>query len=186
MKKLLFLLMIGLVVFTGCSVKKTSELTSAERFAVEFSVSKENPFEYATIEQVLEIFDHGTGIIFFGNSDCDWCCEDAKILTEALDDENVEKVYYYNPKSIMDKNTKEYQQLVEILKEYLNVDENGEAYLFLPDTYFVRNGKIIAHNNDMASFHEEVDTFTDEVKDSMKDRYLELIQKYHECTDDVC
>ena len=66
MKKVVFLLLVGLVLITsGCSVKKTADISNAERFAAEYSVSKDNPFVYASVDEVLEVLKSGTGIIFF-------------------------------------------------------------------------------------------------------------------------
>lgn len=186
MKKVLFLLLIGLVLITGCSVKKTDDLSSAERFAIEYSISKDNPFEYVTIDQVLDILENKSGIIFFGNSDCEWCVASVKILNQALTYKNVDKVYYYNPKNIREKNTEKYKKLIELLGDNLEKDENGEAYLYLPDVYFVKNGKIIGHNNDTATMSGTVDeAMNDKNKKELKNKYLELISEYNigECTD---
>lgn len=185
MRKVVVLLLIGLIMITGCSVKKTEELSSAERFAVEYSISEDNPFEYATIDEVLDIIKNKSGIIFFGNSDCEWCIESASILNDALNYKNIEKVYYYNPKDIREKNTKKYQELVELLGDNLEKDENGESYLYLPDVYFIKNGKVIGHNNDTATMSGNIDeALTEENKKKLRKAYLELISEYNtgECT----
>lgn len=187
MKKLLFLLVVGLILVTGCSIKKTTELSNSEKFAAEYSVSKDNPFVYATIDEVLQILKEGTGIIFFGNSDCEWCVASAEILNEAFNYKNVSKVYYYNPKNIRDNQTKEYKQLIELLGQSLEKDEKEKSYLYLPDIYFVKNGKIIGHNNDAATMDGTVEeALTQENKKELKNKYLELISKYNagECTNE--
>lgn len=186
MKKVVFLLIISLIIITGCSVKKTEELSSSEKFAVEYSISRDNPFEYATIDEVLDILENGKGIIFFGNSDCEWCVESVEVLNEALNYKNIDKVYYYNPKSIREKNTKKYQKLIKLLGDNLEKDENGDPYLYLPDVYFVKNGKIIGHNNDTATMNGTVDEAMNEnSRKELKNKYLELISEYNvgECTD---
>ena len=116
MKKVVFLFIIGLVLLTGCSVKKTEELSSAEKFSLEYSISKDNPFEYVTIDEVLNILESQSGIIFFGTSDSDMCVSSAKILNQVLDSKNISRVYYYNPKSIQEKNTKKYRKLINKLE----------------------------------------------------------------------
>lgn len=189
MKKVVFLgLIITSILFiSGCSVKKTEEVTDAEKFSNEYSVSKDNPFKYIDIDEVLNIIENKSGIIFFGNSDCEWCSETATILTEALAYKNVENAYYYNPKAIREKNTKKYQKLIELLKDYLPFDEEGNPYLYLPDIYFIKNGEIIGHNNDTATMSGTVDeALTTKTKRELKNKYLELISKYNvrECTDD--
>ena len=187
MKKVVFLLVvfIGVLFISGCEVKKTEEVTDAERFATEFSVSNNNPFKYTNISKVLDIFEDGTGIIFFADSDCEWCTSTAKIFTEALNYKNVSKAYYYNPKNIRDKNTKSYKKLVNILEEYLEKDDEDKPYMYLPDIYFVKNGKIIGHNNDTATMGGTVDeALTKKTRKELKNKYLELISDYNakECS----
>ncbi|MBE6158092.1 MAG: hypothetical protein E7160_04820 [Firmicutes bacterium] len=187
MKKVVFLLMvfISVLFISGCEVKKTEEVTDAEKFASEYSVDSDNPFKYTSISKVLDIFENGTGIIFFADSDCDWCVATAKVFTDALNYKNVEKVYYYNPKSIRDKNTKNYKKLIKIIEEYVEKNEDDEPYLYLPDIYFVKNGKIIGHNNDTATMGGTVDeALSKKTKKELKDKYLELISEYNakECS----
>jgi len=179
MKKICFLILILLLLITGCSVKKTTELTDAEKFSKEYGVSVDNPFEYVTIDEAIDIVKNKTGIIFFGNSDCEWCVENAKILTEVLIEQKIEKAYYYNPKNISDKNTKKYKKLLSVLSEYIEKDENDNMYLFLPDTYFIKGGKIIGHNNELSNMDmTEDDELTPKRKKKIKNQYLKLITEY--------
>ena len=180
MKKICFLILISIILLTGCSIKKTTELTDAEKFSKEYSVTKNNPFKYASINEVINIIENGTGIIFFGDPDCEWCSACAKLLTSTLNYKNIQEAYYYNPKKIRENNTKEYKKLVKLLSDYLETDKEENSYLFLPDIYFIVNGKIINHNNDLASMNgtiEEVLTATR--KKEIKNKYLELISEYN-------
>ena len=183
MKKVVTILIISIFsIFCiyGCEVKKTDKVTDAEKFATEYSISEDNPFVYSNIKEILEVFDKGTGIIFFADSDCEWCNATAKIFNEALNYKNVDKVYYYNPKKIRDKNTKNYKKLVEIIKDNLQTSEKGKPYLYLPDIYFVKDGKIIGHNNDTATMNGSVDeALNKKTKRELKDKYIELISKYN-------
>ncbi len=184
MKKFV-LLFIAIILCCGCSVKKNEEVTDAERFDNEYAVGEKNPFQYVTIDEALDILENGDGIIFLGNSDCDWCVLSAQLLTEVLNYKNIKKAYYYNPKIIRDENTKKYKKLVKMLEPYLEKDNNDKYYLFLPDVYFVRDGEIIGHNNDMATMDGTVDTISEKTKKEIKKKYLELISEYNigECND---
>lgn len=186
MKKVIFLLFISILFITGCSVKKTTELSSSERFAAEYSISEDNPFLYATIDEVLEILEDGTGIIFFANSDCEWCIATADILNDALNYKNIDEVYYYNPKTLEEKSPKKYKKLIQLLEKYLEKNEEEEVQLYLPDVYFVKDGKIIGHNNDTATMNGTVDeALTKKNKKILENKYLELISDYNalKCTD---
>ena len=191
MKKVVLLLVTAVAITTisGCSVKKTEKVTDAEKFSDEYSVSKDNPFKYIDIDQVLDIIENKSGIIFFGNPDCEWCSATATILTEALKYKNVDNAYYYNPKSIKEKDTKEYKKLIDLLKDYLPKNENDEADPYLPDVYFIKNGKVIGHNNDTATMEGSLDeALSDKTKKELKSKYLDLISEYNikECTDSSC
>ena len=44
------------------------------KFSKEYnSVTKENIFVYKTKEEILNILEHGTGIVYFGYPECPWC-----------------------------------------------------------------------------------------------------------------
>ncbi len=180
MRKLVSLFVVVIILMTGCSIKKESEVTDAEKFAAEYSVDEKNPFKYASIDEVLDIFNTGNGIVFFANSDNELCVEVAKILLDSLDGKNIEDVYYYNPQVIRDNNTDDYNKLIDIIEDYLPLNDNLEPYLFLPDVYFVREGKIIGHNNDVATIKGTIDDIlTEKRKKQLKNKYLELINSYN-------
>lgn len=180
MRKLIVLFSVVVLLIPGCSIKKESEVTDAEKFAAEYSVAKQNPFKYASIDEVLEIFKNGSGIVFFSNSDDELCVEVASLLLESLNDENIKDVYYYNPQVIRDNNTDDYNELLDILEDYLSLDDNQEVYLFLPDVYFIKNGGIIGHNNDLAVMDGSIDEIlTTKRKKQLMNKYLELINSYN-------
>ena len=70
-------------------------------------------------------------------------------------------------------------ELISLLSGYLDVNSNNEEYLYLPDIYFVKKGKIISHNNDMAT--NSTDDILDNEDDSkIKDKYIKLLNEYFE------
>jgi len=169
-----------LLPITGCTVKPVDTLTDADKFAKEYSVPKNNPFKYVTVEEAIQFLEEGTGIIYFGFPECPWCQASIKILTEALMDKNIKEVYYFNPKEIRENNTEEYQKIVELTKEHLFETAEGEKRLFVPDTYFVLDGKIVGHNNDMSTMSGEVEEYlTEERKEKLKEEYIKLIVKVY-------
>lgn len=145
MKKVVVFIIIGLLVLTtGCSVKKVEELTDAEKFANEFGISKNNPFVYSDIDQIINIFSNGTGVVFFGNSDEESSLKAANILLQASRKTDINNIYYYNPKK--EKSPKKYKKLLKIITDYLETED--ESYdIHLPDVYSVKDGKIINHSN---------------------------------------
>lgn len=174
-RKLIVILFIVMIMVSGCSIKKVEDLSSAEKFAKEYSVSKDNSFKYIDIDEVLKIFEEGNGIIFFGDSDDEDSRDAVLVFSQAIIDSKINDVvvYYYNPVVIRDDKTSEYM----LLSDYLNIGED-ENYLSLPDIYFVRNGKIIEHSNDKV-INNDNDSI-DECRDKLKNKYIELLNKYYE------
>lgn len=131
---------------TGCSVKRVEELTDAEKFSNEFNVSKNNPFVYADVDDVIHILNSGTGVIFLANSDEEASLKAAEILSSAANDTEIKNIYYYNPKSLKDNNPKKYKKLLDIINKYLEKDSLEDG-LKLPNIYSVKDGRIIGYSN---------------------------------------
>ena len=66
------------------------------------------------------------------------------------------------------------------LADYLEVDEDMQEYLFIPDIYFIRDGKVVSHSKDMiVNSTEESDSLDDE-DDKIKNKYIKLLKEYYE------
>lgn len=169
MKKVVVLIVVCsvLLFLGGCSIKKTEELTDAEKFANEYSISKKNPFQYATMDDVLELFENKSGILFLGDSDSEWSTFGARVLNKVLKEEKVSQVYYFNPERIKNKKGEKFQKICELLD--LNEDSS------LPIVYIISDGKVI----DSADYLVHEDSSMDE--DSavqLEKEYLDLISEY--------
>lgn len=167
MKKVVILIVVCGLLLCGCSVKKTEELTDAERFANEYSVSDNNPFQYATIDEVLELFENKSGILFLGDSDSEWSAFAAKVLNQVLKEKEVEEVYYFNPESIKQKNSEKYKLLLEKL-------ELEEDYS-LPIVYLITDGKVTSSVDSFV--HDDFSNSEDNVKELEKE-YSNLVSQY--------
>lgn len=142
----------------------------------------ENIYYYATYDEVVELFTKGTGIVFFGFPVCPYCQVYAPVLDEVARERDAEKIYYLNIKEMREKETDEYKKLVEILEDYLEVDDKGNKRIFVPDTYFVKDGKIVGHNNSMSTLSgvEAKEYFTEEVRKELKKDIITLTEKVYE------
>lgn len=149
------------------------------KMALEYSkLSINNRFEYVGADEVLEVLNDGTGVIFFGFPECPWCQNTAPILNKAAIESGVKKILYYNPLEIRSENTPKYQQMVKILNKYLTVDENNQKRLFVPDIYIVKQGRIVAHVNDMSKPGDDVNTyFTNKKRSQLLKTYKEALNK---------
>ncbi len=116
----IILLVIMLLIFTGCSNKKQTELTDADRFKEEYEglngqsntngkeyrsveISDSNPFVYASAEEIVEKIDNQeTFAVYFGFKSCPWCRSIISTLIEVAKDNAVNKIYYVDVIDIRD------------------------------------------------------------------------------------
>lgn len=178
-----------LVIFREEIFKVTKSIPDNERFYKEYTqVPVDNVYKYATTSEVLELFNAEDAIVLFGFKDCKWCQSYAPILNEVAKENNVETIYYCDIKEDRTNKTEEYNKLVELLKDYLHDDDNNEKRIYVPDVYFIKNGKIVGHNND-TSLIEGMATeeyYSDKAKEELKNKLTELIKKvYVSCGDDA-
>ena len=130
-----------------------SQKTDAERFASEYSyVSEDNPFVYRSGDGIVDILEHGTGVVFLGFPSCPWCQAYAGYLSEVAIDKGLDKIYYYNIEKDRAENSELYQKLVSILAPYLQYTDEGQARIFVPNVTFVVDGKIIGNDLETSKY----------------------------------
>lgn len=178
MKKIVFLLLILLFLTTGCSVKKADEVTDAEIFASEYAISKDHVFRYASISDIVDLFDSGTGVIFFGNSDQEESLNILKMFSSLIEKEEIGEVLYFNPVVIRDDMTNDYDRLTTLLGDNLTITDEGDSYLEVPSVYFVKDGEIIGYNSDAAKIAEVEEEKLESFYKHLKKEYLTLINQY--------
>lgn len=184
MKKLVALILTFLLVFTGCSKVKVTKVkddikTDGIKFSDEYkTVGKNNVFEYATYGNIVDILTDETGVIYLGFPSCNLCKEIVPIINEVAKNKKLEKISYYNFTEIRNNNTKEYQQLVDLLSDYLNEDEEGMKRITAPTVIFVNKGNIVGmYIGKISSDAEEI--ITDEQKEELKNNFSSLIDKMY-------
>lgn len=120
------------------------------------SINERNPFKYLNDQEVVNLLEQGTGIIYFGMPTCPYCRVVINPLIKFAKKNKIETIYYFNPVDIRNENTESYQKIIEKLSDYLptdnvtqSVDEPGYAHdlkrLLVPDVYFINNGEVINH-----------------------------------------
>jgi len=122
-------------------------LTDAEKFAEEYtSVSKDNVFVYKNINEIIKIMEEGTGIVYLGFPECAWCQAYVPYLNEVAKEEKIEEIYYFNIMEDRKENTKEYKKIVELLKERLQKDDEGNERVYVPNVSFHAKGELVGNN----------------------------------------
>ena len=133
----------------GC-FKTQGAHSDAKRFATEYtSVSIDNPFVYKNGQEIADIIEYGTGVIFLGFPSCPWCQAYAGYLADVAKETGLKTINYFNVQDARKNNTEEYQKLVNLLGSNLQYDENGARRIYVPDAVFVVDGRIVG--NDLES-----------------------------------
>ena len=123
---------------------------------IEMTISEKNPIDYATMNEVLNLFENGTGILYFGDPTSPWCRNVVPILLDVAKNQKIEKIYYFNTSNI--EKDKNYEKLKEYLEEYLVTNNDKEKVLYVPDVYFVKEGEIVGHHR--GSVNSQNDPYT--------------------------
>lgn len=145
---------------------------------VNINISKNNPIKYVTLDEVFDIIQNKTGVIYFGFPGCPWCRNMIPVLFEAAKNNNIDTIYYFNPRNVKKSDNDEYNKLKEILNEYLSEDENGQKVLYIPDVYFIKDGKIVGHHLGTVDSQEDPTiSLTEEEKNELLDIFNELFEK---------
>ncbi len=131
------------------------ESISNKKFNEEYTLlDKDNVYVYKSINEIINVLSNGTGIVYLGFPECPWCQRYVVYLNILAKEYNVKEIYYYNIKTARSNNTKEYQKIVEILKDLLPYDDNGNKKVFVPTVVFVKNGKVIALDDETSTISD--------------------------------
>ena len=184
MKKLVAVILTFLLVLTGCSKVKVTKVkddikTDGIRFSEEYkTISNNNLFEYSTYNNIIEVLNNGTGIIYLGFPECTLCKEIVPIINDACKEKKVKTIMYYNFKEIRNSNTEEYQKLANILSDYIKVDEEGIKRITAPTIIFVNKGNISSVYIGTYDSNEE-EIIVEEKKEELKNNFKSLIDKMY-------
>ena len=180
-KKRILLIIIAIVIvlcvlFCLLKVYKTEKevIKDNVKFSQEYgSVSEDNVFCYKTIDEIINILEHGTGVVYLGFPECPWCKEYVIYLNEVAKNSGCDKVYYFNILNDRKDNTKKYQEIVNILKDYLPYDEEGNKRIYVPAVIAVKDGKIISFDDETSKDTKGYDTH----KENRKNEDLDALKK---------
>ena len=159
MKKyvLIFLIIIGLVVVTGCKgeVKVKKENSDEVKFKQEYeslngktndskkvyktiSISADNGIKYSSSKNIIKLLESGTGVIYFGFPECPWCRNALPVLLSAKKSTDLETIYYYNALNIRD--TKHLDDSGNIVEDKKGSDDYYKILELLGDKADVYEG----------------------------------------------
>lgn len=176
----IILFMIGVVSLVLFLKKDKKTVSDMEKFSAEYhEVAKNNIFVYRNIDEIINILEKGTGIVYLGFPECKWCQRYTKYLNEVAMDMGISKIYYYNIREDRKLNTENYQKIVSILENYLQNDEEGNKRIYVPSVIALKKGEIVGFDDETAwdtKGFETPDEYwnTDEVND-LKEKLEKMI-----------
>lgn len=188
------IILLGVILYLAVSTnnKKEQNITNDnERFANEYkTVTKDNVFVYRDINEIINILEKGTGVVYLGFPECPWCKAYVTYLNEVAKEQDVEKVYYYNILEDRKNNTKEYQKIIELLGDYAANNEEGNKRIYVPMVIGVNKGQIVGFDDETAwdtkGYETPEDYWSQEDLQGLKDKLAKMFQdtKSNICTSD--
>lgn len=185
---IIIVILIAIIIFllVGNKNEEQTVKSDAEKFSEEYTlVDKDNKFRYANIDEVIDTLEDGTGVVYLGFPECKWCQQYTVYLNELAKDRNIPEIMYYNIREDIQDNTKNYQIIVNILKDYLPEDEEGNPRVYVPAVIFMSNGKILGFDDETAydtkGYDEPSEYWTKERVDNLKDKLNSYLDKSGIC-----
>lgn len=182
MKKLVALLLTFLLVLTGCKSVEITKVdddnnTDSIRFSKEYEMNNiNNLYKYSSYDSIIDTLNSKTGVIYLGFSSCDLCKKIVPILNDVAKENKMKQILYYDFKDIRENNTKEYQELYDILKDYINEDNENLNKIKAPTVIFVNKGVITGiYIGTIDPDSEEI--ITKEKKKKLEDNFNSLLKK---------
>lgn len=183
------LIVIGLILLYFFFIRKDdNKETDAQKFKNEYNkVSDNNPFVYRNIDQIINILEKGTGVVYLGFPECPWCQAYVPYVEEVAKKVGIDKVYYFNILEDRKNNSEKYQKIVKILNEYIPNDEEGNKRVFVPALIVVKEGKILLFNDetslDTKGYEKPEDYWKNEDSEDLK---LLFEKAFNEVKSNVC
>lgn len=128
---------------------------------LEMKIPVQNKIVYNTASEIVQFLKTGTGVVYFGFPTCPWCRNAVPLLIDVAKEEGLKEIQYFNALTIRDTKhldpkgsivtdkagTKEYEEIVRLLQEYLpsyeGLEDDSIKRLYFPTVVFVKEGKIM-------------------------------------------
>lgn len=185
---IIIVILVAIIIFllVGNKNEEQTVKSDAEKFSEEYTlVDKDNKFRYANIDEVIDTLEDGTGVVYLGFPECKWCQQYTVYLNELAKDRNIPEIMYYNIREDRQGNTKNYQTIVNLLKDYLPEDEEGNPRVYVPAVIFMSNGKILGFDDETAydtkGYDEPSEYWKKERVDNLKDKLNSYLDKSGIC-----
>ena len=127
-----------------------------------------------TVKEVKELMDaKKTFVVFCSFETCPWCNLFISYLNDAARDAGVHVGYIdtrAKPEWQNNMDIDDYDVFTELFGKWLTEDEDGKPHLYVPDTYFIKDGKVVAR-------HDGVTPGADDPSQGLTSEQAEQLQK---------
>ena len=184
MKKILLYSLIITLLLTGCGKKETEIINNdSNKFKEEYeslnnkenyeniSIKEKNPIVYSSLEEIIDVLENKSGLIYLGYPESSSCRNNLPILLEAAYQAGLNKIYYLNVKNI--NSDKKSEEQLNIIKKYID-NFDGINVLFVKDKENIKTNTLLDSDYKIMS---------EEEKAELLKSYKNLI---HEMLDDLC
>ena len=186
----IIVILIGIVIFlvvkNGKRDTVVNEKSDAVKFAEEYTeIDDDNVFVYSDVDEIIDILESGTGVVYLGFPECKWCQRYVIYLNEVAKSRGIDKIYYYNIRQDRNDNSENYLKIVELIKDYLQVDDEGNPRIYVPAIIFMSDGKIIGFDDETSLDTKGLDSpdeyWTEEEINDLKAKLNEIIDGSNIC-----
>ena len=147
---IIFIVCIGLFIYIGC-IDFTKDIDSeSKKFSSLYKeVSDDNLYVFTSASEVLNLLNkEEVSVILFGFPTNKWTGYYANILNEVSKELKIDKLYYYDFYEDRRDSNGTYETIVNKLKVYAPVDDEGNQDIMAPTVVIVRNGVVKAYFDD--------------------------------------
>lgn len=139
-------------------------------------------FEVIRGKMFISLIKKGKNIIFVGSSTSEYSKKYIEILDEILEENKIEKIYYYDINNDKSQKNSNYYDIRELLNGSLSTTDGSNNNLLAPSLYIIEDNDVKYYNIDTVVM-KNTDTvesyWTEEQIQSFKEEITESIQKYY-------
>lgn len=143
---------------------------------------KETVFVDMTVQDVKKEMDNKSTFVFFASyATCPYCNKLIPYLNDVALEEGV-KVGYIdtrkNPEWKSNMDIDDYDLFVEMFGDYLKLDENEKKHLYVPHTFFIKNGEVVySHEGVADNLEDPKGELSEDMKESIRNAVREGFDK---------
>lgn len=139
---------------------------------------KEIQFVEMSVQDIKKELDNkGTFVFWASYPTCPYCNTLIQYLNDVALEEGV-KVGYLNtrknPEWKSNLEIDDYDLFTEMFGDYLKLDENNKKHLYVPHTFFIKDGKVVYSHEGVV---ENLENATDELSDEKKEDIRKAVRK---------